>query len=121
LAEAMTATGESSAALDHAQQALSILRQLSAVDPPNILYRQKTALSYEKIGDAYTLAALNKRQSRPRRVKNWTKARDSYKQGLNILSALRDEGKLMPADSGFADHFAIKMADCDKALKDLKR
>jgi len=121
LSEALTATGESSPALDHAQQALSILLQLSAADPTNVLYRRNIGLCYEKFGDACTLFASNKKQSRARRVKAWVKARSSYKQGLDVFAALRDQSKLMPADSGFADQFAAKVAECDNRLKGSKR
>jgi eukaryotic-like serine/threonine-protein kinase len=121
LSEALTATGEGSPALDHAQQALSILLQLSAADPTNVLYRRNIGLCYEKFGDACTLFASNKKQSRARRVKNWSKARSSYKQGLDVFAALREQGKLMPADSGFAEQFAAKIANCDNRLKGSRR
>ena len=121
LSEALTAAGESGSALDHAQQALSILAQLSAADPTNVLYHRNIGLCYEKFGDACAFLASNKKQSRARRVKTWIKARSSYKQGLDVFAALREQGKLMPADSEFAEQFAAKIANCDNRLKGSKR
>jgi eukaryotic-like serine/threonine-protein kinase len=121
LSEAFIATDDRNAALDHAQQALSILLQLSAADPTNVFYRRNIALCYGKFGDTCALLATNKKQSRTRRVKNWIKARASYKQGLDAFAALRDQGKLMPDDSGFADQLSAKVAECDKRLKGSRR
>jgi serine/threonine protein kinase len=121
LAEALTATGESSAALDHGQQALSTLLQLSAADPTNVVYRRNIGLCYEQLGDACALLASTKTQSRARRVKNLLKARASYKQGLGVFATLREQGKLLPADSGVADQFAAKISSCDNRLKGSKR
>jgi non-specific serine/threonine protein kinase/serine/threonine-protein kinase len=121
LAEALTANGDSSAALDHAQQALSTLLQLSAADPTNVVYRRSIGLCYEKFGDACALLASTKKQSRGRRIKDWIKARTSYKQGLDVFAALREQGKLTAADSGFAEQFAAKIANCDNRLKSSKR
>ena len=112
---------KATAALDHAQQALSILLQLSAADPTNVLYRRNIGLCYEKFGDACTLLASNKKQSRARRVKTWVKARSSYKQGLDVFATLREQGKLIPADSGFAEPFAAKIAECDNRLEGSRR
>ena len=121
LSEVLLATGDSSKAKDHAQQSLSILLQLSAADPTNVVYRRNIGLGYEKLGDALAGLPSNKKQSRSRRAKNWTNIRTAYQEGLNIFAALRDHGKLMSADSGLPDQFAAKIAECDKALKDLKR
>lgn len=121
LSEALTATGDANAALEQAQQAHSIVQRLSADDPANGLYRRNIGLCDEKIGDAYSFLASSKKQSRSRRVKNWIKARAAYKQGLDVFARLRDEGKLVPADSGFAEHFGAKIAECDARLKGSRR
>jgi serine/threonine protein kinase len=121
LSEVLIATGDSSKAKDHAQQSLSILLQLSAADPTNVVYRRNIGLCYEKLGDALAGLPSNKKQSRSRRAKNWTNIRTTYQEGLNVFAALRDHGKLMPADSALPDQFAAKIAECDKALNDLRR
>jgi eukaryotic-like serine/threonine-protein kinase len=121
LSEVLIATGDSSKAKDHAQQSLSILLQLSAADPTNVVYRRNIGLCYEKLGDALAGLPSNKKQSRSRRAKNWTNIRTAYQEGLNIFAALRDQGKLMPVDSRLPDQFAAKIAECHKALNDLKR
>jgi len=121
LCEALTATGASVEALDHAQQALSILEQLSAADPTNAVYLRNIGLCYENSASALARLAADETISRAQRIKYWNEARSRFEKALGLFSDLRNRGTLMPADSWQAAKFEAKIRECDTAIAQLTR
>lgn len=121
LAEALSANGELTPSLEHAQHALSILQQLSAADPTNAVYQRNVALCYEKFGQIYS--SLGSDQSRPnaQRAKDWNEARNSYRKGFELFSKLRDRGTLMPADANQPEAFSANIRKCEGAVERLNQ
>jgi hypothetical protein len=116
----MTPTGSTTEALDHAQNALSILQQLSAVDPTNAVYSRNVGLCYEKLASAFARLGANENRSNEQRVTDWTAARDWFEKAERLFSDLRDRGTLMPADSEQTRKFDMKIRECDEAISRLK-
>jgi eukaryotic-like serine/threonine-protein kinase len=120
LAEALSATGEAVDALGHARQALSILQGMLAADPTNAVYQRNLGLCYEKFAQSYARLGEDEKHSVAQRAKDWTEARNWYRKGSDLFSALRDRGTLMPADSAEPGKFAAKVRECDDHIARLK-
>lgn len=121
LCETLTATGAGIEALDHAQQALSILQQLSAADPTNAVYLRNIGLCYENSANALTHLAADETKSHAERIKDWNESRSWFEKALGIFSELRNRGTLMPADSEQTAKFTAKIRQCDDAIAYLQR
>ena len=121
LAEALSATGNTSDALGHARQSLSLLQQMSAADPTNVVYERNLGLCYEKLGQVSERLGANEKRAIVDRSKDWADARGWYRKGFDLFSALRNHGTLMPADAKEPKEFAAKIRECDDAMARLKR
>src|SRR5262249_35643726 len=119
LSEALTATGSTTEALNQAQNALSILQQLSATDPTNAVYSRNVGLCYEKLAAAFERLGADKKRSSGQRITDWTQARLWFEKALHLFSDLGDRGTLMPADFEQTKKFEIKIRECDEAISRL--
>jgi tetratricopeptide (TPR) repeat protein len=121
LAESYENLHDSAEALDHARESQDLFAELVGSDAKNVVYRRNLALAYERIGGAVMLAARDETQPRETRLDNLRQARRAYAKSLEIFSALRDRGALLPSDAHQIEKFTGKIADTDKEIASLNR
>lgn len=119
LAEVLTLTGSVPEAIEHAQESLKILDQLSAADRGNAVYRRNLALCYEKFAQAYRRQADDTTRPIAQRLKDWNDARGWYEKASTLFSKLRTEGTLMPSDAKMPEEFATRLSESDEAIRQL--
>ena len=98
------------------EQALSILQQLSAADPTNVVYLRNIGLCYETSAQALSNLAGDETRSKIQRIKDWIEARSWFAKALGLFSELHNRGTLMPADSGQTAKLTAKIRECDTAI-----
>ncbi|HXX41399.1 MAG TPA: protein kinase, partial [Chthoniobacterales bacterium] len=120
LAEALSATGDNESALERARQSLSMMQALAKNDPSNAVYQRNVGLCYERLAEIRARLANDDKHSVAQRVSDWTEARNWYRRGAELFSALRDQGTLMPIDSDRPQKFSARVQECDNAIAALK-
>ena len=119
LAESFTAAGDANRAVEHGREGVKIFMALAAADPTNAVYARNVALCAEKLGDAFARSGAEADAPIAQRSSAWSEARGWFERAREIFSTLRANGTLAPADADQPQRFALRAADCDRALKEL--
>jgi serine/threonine protein kinase len=119
LAEALTGKGDPVPAVGHTRQAITIVTALLRADPTNAICSRNLAIYEEKLGDAFARSGGDRNALTAQRTRAWSDARQAYEKAEEIVSNLRDQGTLPPADADQPQKFATRTADCQRAIEQL--